>query len=83
MIYSSKCGDCSTVFERVVRLADMNVPLDQPCPECGVEGRISRHIDGATPIGDASKLNPYKAMGGFREVLHKVKNSHYKSNLQF
>lgn len=83
MIYSYKCGDCNTVFERVVRLADMNVPIGQPCPECSAEGRISRHIDGATPIGDYSKLYPYRAQKGFREVLSEIKRKNYKSNLQF
>jgi putative FmdB family regulatory protein len=80
MIYEYKCYACDHTFERQLRLAEVYAPKSEPCPECGVTGKVDRHITTAR-IGDITVIYPFRAIGDFKHVLRQIHDKTYKSNL--
>ena len=37
MLYEYRCEECNHTFERVLSFDDREIPLNELCPECGVE----------------------------------------------
>lgn len=42
--YNYKCSNCNHEFEKFLKISEMNIPLEQPCPECNTENFISKII---------------------------------------
>lgn len=42
--YVFKCDDCGVTFEGDFRIKDRDKPLDEPCPQCEVKGKVRRTI---------------------------------------
>jgi putative FmdB family regulatory protein len=51
VIYDYKCSKCEHEFQRVLKVADVHVPNDEPCPECGEIGGVQRHITTPSSMG--------------------------------
>lgn len=75
--YDFKCSECSDVFSVVCRISER---YNQKCPVCGSTQYESHHT---TPlsVGDPVRLGIRRPDGGFNEVLSKIHNANYKSNL--
>jgi len=57
MTYDYKCDECKAVWEDAFPTKDRDRPLAEPCPHCGVEGKITRPMclpgiqyDGVKPL---------------------------------
>ena len=78
MIYEFQCDDCETVFAVHCSMADGLNP--HPCTSCNSTNN-HQVILGAPALGDSVRLGVRTIDNGFREVLSKVSEKTYKSNL--
>ena len=76
---SVACSNCDTEFELRLKMAEMEEPLSQPCPECTTEGKITQQATAAA-IGDPIRLGVKKPDAGWNDVLQKVKSAHPGGN---
>lgn len=80
--YSYKCHSCETIFERVLKIAEMKQPEVDPCTTCG-QTTVLRHIDKAPIWADAARIgDTAKLPGGFKDVLRKITDAVPGSNLK-
>lgn len=68
-LYDYKCKSCDELFEKNVKIAQMNEP--QECPYCGKEDS-EKFIGGAPALGDPVRLGLVKPSDGFRDVLRNI-----------
>jgi len=84
-LYDFECEKCSHTFEEFQRIANMDVPLNRPCPSCNKSGQIIR-IVGGTPLGDLARLESTKGRlkptSDFTEVMTRIKKKHTQSEFE-
>lgn len=68
-LYDYKCNACDEVYEKTVKIAEMNDP--QECPYCGSMDS-QKFIGGAPGITDSFSLGRMKPSDGFRDVLRNI-----------
>lgn len=73
MIYTFECRACEHVWEQTLKMADMEQPLGEPCPECGVEGQIHQIVGGNHAFMRPEQLGRKKAPEDFRNFLTNIK----------
>lgn len=78
MIYDYKCDDCEETFTVHCRMEQRHDV--RTCPSCN-SVKNTLVILGAPALGDSVRLGVRKVDDGFREVLSKVKERNYKSNI--
>lgn len=72
--YEFICSACQKTFEKQLKIADRELPINQPCPECKAEGTVARHY-GNTSIewSDPWQLGRKKPPSDWREFINKLK----------
>lgn len=70
--YNYKCSECDHAWEELRKISEMNTPVEQPCPECKVSGKIEKLLSGAPMMGDPLRLGRMKTSDGFKDVLKKI-----------
>jgi hypothetical protein len=60
----------------------MKKPEGEPCPSCNKPDTIQKVLMGAPPIGDPVRLGVRTLPGDFKEVLSRISERNYKSNLK-
>lgn len=58
-----------------MKIADMNVPTDAPCPECW-NHTVVKSVDAPAYHGEKAKLP-----SDFKELMKEMKKNVYKNNL--
>ena len=76
--YTYRCEACKHEFERVYKIADRDLPINEPCPSCNTQGQVLKTISGAPSLGDPVRLGIRKTDQGFKEVMQKI---HAEKNL--
>jgi len=71
-LYDFHCKDCDHVFEKQLKIAEMEQPIAEPCPECKKEGAIERFI-GRVGFGDPVGLGLKKPGQGWTDWLNLLK----------
>jgi putative FmdB family regulatory protein len=74
-LYEYSCSQCAAHFEKLLKIVDRNLPVDQSCPECKSPGTVSMAISAAN-FGDPISLGIKRPDAGWGEVLAKVKQAH-------
>lgn len=74
-VYDYQCKKCKHVFEKFSTIADREIPLSEPCPECKEENSVERYI---TEVGLAygfrgSTIQSH-APEGFKDILRNMKH---------
>lgn len=72
--YSYGCGECSHEFDIVLKIADRDVPVSEPCPNCG-KPTVSKLVGAAATVYTLSPTSVSKqgrVPDGFKEVLQKI-----------
>jgi putative FmdB family regulatory protein len=77
--YDFKCEKCQTTFEKLLLMKEMELPLTEPCPECGSKNSVKQEVSVAS-IGDSIRLGLKKPDAGWGEVLNKVQKAHPKGD---
>lgn len=78
--YSFECTKCENGFDESLRMAEMDLPLARPCPECGEENSLKRVINRAP---QAIACDPFKSLSSdHRYALKQMKKRHPKSNIK-
>jgi putative FmdB family regulatory protein len=78
--YNYACKACGEHFTEFSKIADRNIPTENACKTCGVEGQVQIVITApaiAAELGGSLK----KAGDGWKEVLSKVKEKHVINNI--
>lgn len=72
MIYNYQCKECGHEFEKVVKMADREVAINSPCPECG-EMKVQQVIGVPVYVDDHKLMGQNRRLPSeFKEVLSKV-----------
>jgi putative FmdB family regulatory protein len=71
--YDFQCKACEHVFEKQLKIAEMDVPLGEPCPECKKEGEMQRLIGGTHGFLDPVALGRIKPSEGWTDWLKILK----------
>ena len=84
-IYNFECESCSYDFEEFRTIAEMDIPLKEPCPNCKEKGKIIRLI-GSPRAVDSGRLESTKGRlrptQEFTEVMTRIKKKHPASNFE-
>ena len=77
--YSFECSKCQNVFESFQTIANMDKPLDMPCPSCLRDGHMIRLV-GSPRLGDPLKLETTqkssKPSNAFNDRLREIKKNY-------
>lgn len=76
--YDFKCKSCEKVFSVICRISERG---NQKCPECA-SSEYEAHFEETPSFGDPVRLGVRTIDNGFREVLSKINQNNYKSNLK-
>lgn len=76
-IYDFKCNQCETVFEVSCTISSKD---NQSCPECG-SSEYNHYFKSTPAMGDSVRLGIRRNDDGFKEVLSKIGQNNYRSNL--
>ena len=79
--YEFECEQCSHAFEEFQTIANIDVPLEQPCPSCYKVGYINRLISGAE-ICDPVAVGVRKVPKGYNEVVKNIKKNIPGNNIE-
>ena len=77
--YNFHCEKCLTEFDEFRTIAEIDIPLSQPCPNCTEKGNIIRLI-GSVRLVDSIRLESTKGRlrpnSTFTEVMTRIKKNH-------
>ena len=79
--YDYVCDGCSHAFTKFCSIADRNLAVESPCPECG-EPKI-RQSFGAPPMLDPHRMGRIKHSDGFNDLLKNIKKRNPGSVLNY
>jgi len=75
--YEYKCKECKHEFERLLKIAEINTPLEEACPDCQKENTVEKLFPSSAPsLGDPVALGIRKPGGKFKERLQQIKRDH-------
>ena len=78
-IYNFECTKCENTFESFQTIANMDKPLDMPCPSCLKDGHMIR-IVGSPGLGDPLRLEATqkssKPSNAFNDRLREIKKNY-------
>jgi len=84
-LYDFECKKCNHYYEEFHTIAEMDKPLNEPCPFCKDKGNIIR-IVGRGGIVDSVRLESTKGRlkptKEFTEVMTRIKKNHPASNFE-
>ena len=84
-LYDFECEKCNHYYEEFYTIAEMDKPLNEPCPCCKDKGSIIR-IVGSGRIVDSVRLESTKGRlrptKEFTEVMTRIKKNHPESNFE-
>jgi len=84
-LYNFECEACSHYYEEFRIIAEMDIPLKEPCPHCKEKGKIIR-IVGCPQTVDPVRLESTKGRlrppKEFTEVMQRIKRNHPSSNFE-
>ena len=73
-IYDFKCEKCEHQFSEKKTIANRDVPLSEPCPECGLVGCVVKEYLGAPAqmLDTKYRVDSKHNMGGFRDAMERM-----------
>ena len=84
-LYDFECEKCNHNYEEFYTIAEMDKPLNEPCPSCNKKGSIIR-IVGLGRIVDISRLESTKGRlkptKEFTEIMTRMKKKHTQSTFE-
>ena len=73
--YSYQCSKCDHEWDTVLKIAELDNPLSEPCVKCKEEGGVKKII-GLSSIGDPVALGVRKPDSTFKQAMERVKKHH-------
>ena len=71
--YSFSCESCEKSFDSFLTMSKSDEPLGEPCPECGVKGKVVKAYSGGFIVGMDSNYAVDKPQGGaFQERMQHI-----------
>jgi putative FmdB family regulatory protein len=78
--YEYYCSKCETSFDKILKIADREIPTTEECPGCNVKGSVELRI-GASSLIDPFRLDGLKKpRSDFRERMQQIKALSGKNN---
>lgn len=80
--YDYKCESCEAAWSRYLKIAECNLPCEQPCPKCEEENTV-RKVLHATPLSYRAGVhdNTKKMSSDFKTVMSQIKKGHPRCNI--
>lgn len=78
--YDYKCSGCDNIWDRLLKIADMNIPVITECPFCKEVGKVRRMVS-PSHFNDPTRLGMKNAGGEFKDLLKLIHNRTPGSNL--
>lgn len=73
--YGFICEQCTHSFEKLLSISDREIPLKEPCPNCGESKIIKDYGSMRQSLSSDSNLNPNTATGGqWNELMSRMKS---------
>lgn len=84
--YGFSCEKCNKQFERLLKIDEREIPLNEECPHCKTKGKIVKDYSSLSPaLNSDVTLTPDKATGGrWNELMTRMKKNlpkRYHGNL--
>ena len=73
--YDFHCSECDSQFEQESTIANRDLLLENPCPNCGKSGNLTRLV-GAPPTLDPVMLGIKQPSATFQNRLREIASSH-------
>ena len=71
--YSFNCESCNKSFESFLTMSKSDEPLGEPCPECGVKGKVRKAYTSApTAWMDSNYMVDKPQCGAFQERMQHI-----------
>lgn len=74
-LYDYKCSKCDNDWETFKKMSARDVPVQEPCPNCGRIGFVRRLLTYGG-IADPVLLGKIKPPPGFTSVLKRIASEH-------
>jgi len=84
-LYNFECEACSYSYEEFRTIAEMDIPLKEPCPNCKEKGKIIRIVGSprtVDPVRLESTKGRLKPTKEFTEVMTRIKKNHPASTFE-
>lgn len=72
MIYTYECEECGKQFDANVPMSENKRPLTEPCPLCGVQGKVFRVFNSQGHQEHMVNTMRKRAGDGFNDVLKAI-----------
>lgn len=73
-LYEYKCIECEACWEEMHKIDERDIPLNEPCPKCNVDGSVIQQI-GASAVIDSVRLGVTKPPGAFRDRMKQIQHN--------
>jgi putative FmdB family regulatory protein len=80
MIYEFNCEACNNPFEVNLPMADNQKPLSEPCPLCGVKGKVYRVFGGHSIDTTSANGLLKKAGNGYSDLMQAMHKANPTGN---
>lgn len=76
-LYDYRCIHCGTAWEAPHLIAERDLPLEAPCPECGTH-TVERYLPTPPGVGYSLGGNNLrkKTPDAFKDILRNIKSKH-------
>ena len=75
MLYEYRCEECNHTFERVLSFDDREIPLNELCPECGVDKSVYRvYSHGGFVDPGILKADKNMERSGVQKALERIRD---------
>lgn len=75
MLYEFKCDGCGEQFTQVLSMDDRNIPLKEPCPECGYFTIHRVYSVSGTIDGELLKADKRMEQSGVQAALERIRDN--------
>jgi putative FmdB family regulatory protein len=78
--YNYICDSCSNEWEEKHVISERDIPVNNPCPSCGVIGKVAKKVE-MPSFGDPTRLGLKKPSNEFNSLLKRIHERTPGSNL--
>ena len=72
--YDYKCSKCEHSFEKILKIADRDLPTKDVCPNCSAESSVEMCISASTLVSPFSVDGLKRPQSQFRERMKQIKS---------
>ena len=79
--YDYRCEECQHTWEEDHKIADRDLPIGKPCPECGKEKCVEKYLPSAQGLCYTADSGKPKVPETFKDLLRNIKKNNPRSHI--